>query len=72
MLSWITTQLNPDTVRSILNGIILGAAHWAEVHDSTVAKGDHDLEQGVSVAAGCILVQMQVTDWAEAQRKILY
>ena len=69
MLSWITTHLYPDMVRSILNGITLGAAHWAEVHDPTVVEGDHDLEQEVCVAAVCVLVQMHVTDWAEAQRE---
>ena len=69
VLSQMTTCLDPDMVRSILDGITLGAAHWAEVYDPTVAEGDHDLEQDVHVAAGCILVQMHVTDWAEAQRE---
>ena len=53
-LNQITTHLDPDMVRSILNGISLGAAHWAEVHDPAVAEGDHDLEQEVHVTAGCI------------------
>ena len=56
-------------MRSILNGITLGAAYQAEVHNPTVAGGNHDLEQEVHVAAGCILVQMHVSDWAEAQRE---
>ena len=43
--------------------------HQAEVHDPTRVRGDHCLEQEVCVAAGCKLVQMHVTDWAEAQRK---
>ena len=47
VLSGITTHLEPDMVRSILDGVTLGAAHWAEVHDSTVIEGDHDLEQEV-------------------------
>ena len=63
------TCLDPDTVRSILDGITLGAACQAEVHDPAIAKGDHDLEQEVCVAAGCVSVQMHVTDWAEAQRE---
>ena len=69
VLSQITTFLDPDMMRSILNGIILGAAHWAEVHNLTVAEGDNDLEQEAHVAAGCILVRMHMTDWAEAQRE---
>ena len=55
VLSQITTHLNPDMVRSIFNGITLGAAHKAEVYDPTTVEGDHDLEQEVCVATGCIL-----------------
>ena len=69
MLNWITTCLDPDMVRSILNEITLGVAYWVEVHDPTVAEGDHDFEQEVCVAAGHILVQMHVTNWAKAQRE---
>ena len=69
VLSQITNYLDPDAVRSILNGITLGAAHWAEIHDPTIVEGDCNLEQEVHVAAGCMLVQMHVTGWAEAQRE---
>ena len=69
VLSQVTTHLNPDTVRSICNRVTLEAAHWVEVHDPTVFEGDHDLEQEVHVATGHALVQMHVTDWAEAQRE---
>ena len=69
VLCWITTHPDPDMVRSILDRITLWAAHQVEVHDPTVVEGDHDLEQEVCVTTGCILVQMQVTDWAEAQRE---
>ena len=56
-------------MRSILNGITLGTAHQTKVHDPTVAEGDNDSEQEVCVAAGCISVQMHVTELAEAQRE---
>ena len=69
VLSWITTCLNPEMVRSILDGITLGAACQAEVHEPTIAEGDHDLEQEVHVTAGHVSVQMHVTDWAEDQRE---
>ena len=69
VLSRVTTHLNPDMVWLILNGVTLGAAHRAKVHDPTVIEGDHDLEQEVHVTAGSVLVQMHVTDWAEAQRE---
>ena len=57
VLSWVTTWLDPDTVRSILNGVALGAVHWAKVHDPAVVKCDCSLEQEVHVATGCTLVQ---------------
>ena len=55
-------------VRSILNGVALGAVHWAEVHDPAMVESNCHLEQEVCVAAGHALVQMHVMDWAEAQR----
>ena len=69
VLSWATTRLDPDTVRSILNGVALGTAHWVEVHDPTMVESDCLLEQEVCVAAGHVLVQMHVTDWAKVQRE---
>ena len=66
-----TTQLDPDTVKSVLNGIALGSAHQAKVHSPTIIKGDHHLEQEVCVAAGHTLVQMHVLDWAGAQKEDL-
>ena len=69
VLSQITTCLDPGMVRSILDGITLGAAHWVEIHDPTIVEGDYNLEQEVCVAVGCVFVQMHVTDWAEAQRE---
>ena len=56
-------------MRSVLDGVTLGATCWTEVHDPTIVKGDHCLEQEVHVTAGCTLVQMYITDWAEAQKE---
>ena len=69
VLSWITTHLNPNMVRFILNRITLGAAHWVEIHDPTIVEGDYNLEQEVHIATGHELVQMHMTDWAEVQRE---
>ena len=69
VLRCITTHLDPDMVRSILDGITLGAAPLAEIHDPTIVEGDHDMEQEVHVATGHMLVKMHVTNWAEAQRE---
>ena len=65
-LNWVTTD---TTVRSILHGVALGSVHQAEVHDPAIIKGDCHLEQEVCIAAGCALVPMHVTDWAEAQKE---
>ena len=32
-------------VRSILDGVALGAVHWTEVHDPTKVEGDFNLEE---------------------------
>ena len=56
-------------VRCILDGVAIGAAHQAEVQDPTVVKGDLSLEKEVHVATDCMLVQMHVMNWAEAQRE---
>ena len=69
VLSQVTTQLDLDTVRSILNRVELGSAHQAEVHNSTIVKGDHHMGQEVHVAVGHPLVQMHVTDWVKAQQE---
>ena len=56
-------------MKSILNGVALGMAHWAEVHNPAMVEGDQCSEQKVHVATGHTLVEMHVTDWAEAQRE---
>ena len=68
VLSQVTTQLDLDTVRSILDGVALGSVHQAEAHDATIVEGDCHFEQEVHATAGCVLVQMPVTDWTGAQR----
>ena len=69
VLSQVTTQLDPGTVKSILCGITLGMVHHAEVHDPAVVEGDQHLEQEVCVTTGHPLVEMHVTNWAKAQRE---
>ena len=61
------TCLNLEAMRSILHGATLGAAHRVEGYDPAVVKGDHDVEKEVHITAGWVLVQMHMTDWAEAQ-----
>ena len=69
VLSWITTCLNPGTVKSILEGVVLGTTQWAKVHNPTRIKGDHSLEQEGCFTAGHTLVQMHIFDWTKTQRE---
>ena len=56
-------------VRSILDGLTLGATHRTECHDPTVVEGDHGMEKEVHVGTGQMLIQMHIADWTEAQRE---
>ena len=69
IVSQVTTQLDLETVKSILDGVALGTVHCTEVHDLAMVEGDQHLEQEVCVATGCPLVEMHVSDWNKAQRK---
>ena len=62
VLSWVTTSLNPETVKSILDWVALGAVHQSKVHNLAVLESDQHVEQEVYVAAGHLLVEMHVTD----------
>ena len=68
IMSQITTCCNPEAMRSVLDGITLGVIHRVEGYDPTVVEGDHDMEKEVHVTAQQALVEMHVTDWAEAKR----
>ena len=65
ILTWVTTQLDLETVRSILNGVALGTAHQAEIHNPAMVEGNQCLEQEVWVAAGHPLVEMHFTNWVK-------
>ena len=67
VLSQVTTWQDPETVKSILNGVTLGTAHHAKVHDLAMVEGDQHLEQEVCITEGHPMVEMHVTDWAKAQ-----
>ena len=70
VLSQVTTRLDSETVKSILNGVALGTVctrlksmtqPWWKVTNAWSKKYE--------VAAGHPLVEMHVTNWAEAQRE---
>ena len=41
----------------------------AEGDDPAMVEGDHNIEKEVRIAAGQVLVEMHVTNWATAQRE---
>ena len=69
VLSQITTCLSLEALQSILDWVTLGAAQRAEGDDPAVVEGDHNLEKEVCFTAGWVLVEIQVTNWAAAQRE---
>ena len=52
ILSWVTTQLNPETIKSILDGVTLGMMHWAKVHNPAVVERRLNIECSVGFAEG--------------------
>ena len=55
-------------MQSILDGVTLGTVQRAKGCDPAMIEGDHNIEK-VCVATGQVLVDMHMTDWAEAQRE---
>ena len=68
-LSWVTTRLPLEAVQSVLDGATIGTSQCAERERSAVIKSEQLLEWEVCVAAGQALVEMHVTNWAEAQKE---
>ena len=69
VLSQITTWLDSETVKSILNRATIGATHWAEIDDPGVVEGDQHPWQEVQVTVSYPRVEMHMTDWAKAQKE---
>ena len=62
ILSQITTCLNLEAVRSVLDAVTLGATHRVEGYDPAVVEGNCGMEKEVCVAAVRVLVEMHVTN----------
>ena len=70
-LSWVTTHLRPEAVQAVLDGATVGTSQRADRENPTIIEGDQQLEKEVQVTTGRVLVEMHVTDWAVAQKRIL-
>ena len=68
VLSQITNCLGLEAVQAILDGATIGASQRVE-EDSAVIEGDQQMEKEIWVAAGWVLVEMHVTNWATAQKE---
>ena len=68
-LSQVTTHLKPEAVQPVLERAVLGASQRAEKENPAVIKNDQQLEQEVQAAAGQVLAEMHVTDWAAVQKE---
>ena len=69
VLNWITTRLGLEAMQAVLDGVTIGASQRVEGEDPTVIKGDQQREKEVWVAAGWVLVEMHVSNWAAAQKE---
>ena len=67
--SQITTHLGPEAMQAVLDGTTLGASQRAEREDPAMIEGDQEKEKYVRVAAGQVLVEIHVTNWARAQKE---
>ena len=68
-LSQVTTHLDPEVVQAVLDGAAIGTSQRAEGENPAIIEGDQQLEREVWVAAGQVLVEMHVTNWAVAQKE---
>ena len=59
-------------MKSIPDGVALGAVHQEETHDPAMVESDCHLEQEVHVTAGCMQVQMHITDWAKPKERTVH
>ena len=68
-LSRVTTCLEPEAVQAILDGATVGTSQRAEGESPAIIESDQQLEKEGWVAAGQVLVDMHVTNWAVAQKE---
>ena len=67
VLSWVSISHSWETVQSLLEGMIVGAANWGEIRVSEELLEEHESlsqEARVQVAK---LAPMHIVDWEEAQ-----
>ena len=73
-LSHVTSELNAETVKSILDGVTIGTAGRADAHDPVVAEANERIhrqvkETAVQAWAAHMHVNLHVTDWIAVQQE---
>ena len=73
-LHHITSKLDPETVKSILDGVTMGMTKRVDVQDSAVAEADEEIykpvqETAILARATQSCINLHVTDWVTAQQE---
>ena len=71
-LSWVALKLDVETVKSIMDGVIVGMMVTADAHDPAVAKADEEIHKPVqetAILAWAACIHLHVTDWETTQQE---
>ena len=71
-LSYVTSKLNAETVKSILHWVAMGTSKRADAHGPVVATADESIHkpfQETAIMAQAAHVDLHVTDWVTAQQE---
>ena len=71
-LSWVTSKLGAEIVKSILDGVTVGMTYRVDAQDPALVKADEDIHKPVQetvvlARAAQTHVDLHVTDWGTTQ-----
>ena len=71
-LSWVTSRLDMETVKSILDRVTIGSTGRVDAHDPVVAEADSEIhrkvqEAAIQATATHTHVNLHMPDWVAAQ-----
>ena len=72
--SWVTSKLDTEILKCILDGVTVGTTKRADAQDPVVANGDEDIHKPVQetvilTKAGQTCIVLHVTDWVTTQQE---
>ena len=70
-ISWVTSKLNAETVKSLLDEVTMGTTIRADAHDLVVAKVDEEIhkpDQETAILAQALHIDLHVTGWLPNRR----